>query len=237
MTRAAGLALLLAAACVPSQGPSMRPFEDCLSCHGGGGHARTWTVAGTWARGAHVTVVDANGKSVTMRGNDVGNFYTAESLAFPLTVWVDGRLMTSTTDHVSPQPLTYGGCNVCHRADTLTVGPLMAPGADCLGCHGPGGMATAKFTAAGTWGSSAGTSVTLASAYTTSSNSVGNFVFCASGNPCTYGGTSYGVVAPITISSSSPTTVSVGGGGGMSNLSYGGCNRCHGLGGGADGGD
>ena len=235
MKRAAGLALIVAA-CVPSQGPSMRPFEDCLGCHDGG-RARRWTVAGTWAKGVHVTVLDANGRSVTMRGNEVGNFYTAEPLAFPLTVWVDGRLMTSTTDHVSPQPITYGGCNVCHHADTITVGPLMAPGVDCLGCHGPGGMATAKFTAAGTWGGAAGQTVTLGGAYATTTNAVGNFVFCASGDPCTWDGASYGTVAPIQISGASPTTVTVGGGEGMSNLTYGGCNRCHGLGGSASGGD
>ena len=230
MARAAVLALLLAGACVPGQGPSMRPFEDCLGCHGGGGDARAWTVAGTWARGAHVTVVDANGKSVTMRGNDVGNFYTAESLAFPLTVWVDGRLMTSTTDHVSPQPLTYGGCNVCHHADTLTIGPLMAPGADCLVCHGPGGMATAKFSSAGTWPSAAGTSVTVAG-HTTITNAAGNFVFCDSGNPCTYQGASYGTIASI---ASWPASASVAGSAMGGGAPYGGCNRCHGRGGGGD---
>lgn len=233
MTKAAGLVAILhaAAACVPSQGPSMRPFEDCMGCHDGG-RARAWTVAGTWAKGVHVTVVDVNGKSVTMRGNEVGNFYTAEPLAFPLTVWVDGRLMTSTTDHVSPQPLTYGGCNVCHHADTITVGPLMAPGVDCLGCHGPGGMATAKFSAAGTWGSAAGTAVNVGG-YATTTNAAGNFIFCASG-PCTWNGTSYGRLAPI---ASWPTTAQVGGSAMEGGAPYGGCNRCHGLAGGAgDGG-
>jgi hypothetical protein len=216
----------------------MDPFQDCLGCHSSSGSAQTWTVAGTWTKGATITVVDQNGKTVTMRGNEVGNFYTAEGLAFPLTVYVNGRVMTSMTDHVTPKPITYGGCNLCHRAETLTVGPLMAPGTDCLTCHGPAGMADAKFTAAGTWGSTAGASVTLGGTYTATANAVGNFVFCAAGNPCTWEGTSYGVVAPITISAATPTSVTVGtGNNGMSRLDYGGCNRCHGAGGSAENGN
>jgi len=216
----------------------MDPFQDCLGCHSSSGSSHhTWTVAGTWAKGATIKVVDQNGKTVTMRGNEVGNFYTAEGLVFPLTVYVNGRVMTSTIDHVTPQPVTYGGCNVCHRAETITVGPLMAPGADCLTCHGPAGMAQAKFTAAGTWGSTAGATVVLGGTWTATANSVGNFVFCASGNPCTWEGASYGVVAPITISPTSPSSVKVNGGEGMSRLDYGGCNACHGRGGSADGGN
>jgi hypothetical protein len=219
----------------------MDPFQDCLGCHSSSGSAHhTWTVAGTWAKGATITVVDQDGKTVTMRGNEVGNFYTAEGLAFPLIVYVNGRVMTSTTDHVTPKPITYGGCNVCHRAETITVGPLMAPGADCLTCHGPAGMAEAKFTAAGTWGSTAGASVTLGGTYTTTANSVGNFVFCVSGNPCTWEGASYGVVAPITISPTSPSSVTVTANtrtDGMTRLDYGGCNACHGRGGSAEGGN
>jgi hypothetical protein len=221
---------LLCASCVPGDGPSMRPFEDCLSCHSSG-EARAWTVAGTWRHGATVTVVDRNGKTVTMRGNEVGNFYTAEGLTFPLTVYVDGKVMTSPSDHVTPKPLTYGGCNLCHHAETLSVGPLMAPGFDCLTCHGPGGMAEARFTAAGTWGATTGTSVTLGGTYATTTNAAGNFVFCASGNPCTWEGASYGTVAPITISSGSPSTVRVGNQTMGPPLTYGGCNACHGRGG------
>ena len=87
----------------------MKAGQDCLECHGGGGgeeEARAWTAAGTWSRGAHVSITDSAGKSFTIRGNDVGNFYTAESLRFPLTVSVDGTPMPGT--------VTYGGCNRCH---------------------------------------------------------------------------------------------------------------------------
>lgn len=105
--RAVAAALVALAACVPEEGPLMKPGEDCLECHGGGDEARTWTAAGTWGgQGSHVTITDSNGKSFTLRTNQVGNFYTAERLAFPLRVSVDGSEM--------PDPVTYGGCNACH---------------------------------------------------------------------------------------------------------------------------
>ena len=58
--------------------------------------------------GSHVTLTDATGRRISLRTNQVGNFYTAERLAFPLTVAVDGATM--------PTPVTYGGCNRCHGA-------------------------------------------------------------------------------------------------------------------------
>lgn len=105
---ARALAALLAtlAACIPENGPLMEPGSDCLECHGGD-EARTWTAAGTWGgQGSRVTITDSSGKSFTLRTNRVGNFYTAERLAFPLRVSVDGSEM--------PAPVTYGGCNACH---------------------------------------------------------------------------------------------------------------------------
>jgi hypothetical protein len=218
-TRAAALTLLVASACAPNQGPLMDPFQDCLRCHTGD-HARRWTVAGTWRRGVQVKVVDQAGKSVTMTGNDVGNFYTAEALTFPLTVWVDGRLMTSTADHVSPQPLAYGGCNVCHHAETVTVGPEMAPGEPCLSCHGPGGMATVKLSAAGTF-PPANQAVDVAG-HGTTTNAVGNFFFYASTDP---------------ISFAAPQPTSVGGRAMENGAPSGDCNTCHGPGGNAGGGN
>ncbi len=210
MTRAAAAAvlLLLATACVPANGPMMDPFQDCLGCHGAAGTAKTWTVAGTWAKGAQVTVVDANGKTVSLRGNEAGNFYTAEHLVPPLTVSVDGKVMPA-----SANPQQYGGCNACHHADTITVGPEMAPGADCLVCHGPAGMAVTKFTAAGTF-PPAGQAVTVGGSSTTT-NAVGNFY----------------VSDPITF----PAPASVGGRSMEGGAPYGGCGRCHGSGG--SGGD
>jgi hypothetical protein len=143
--------LLAGAACDLEEGPLMAPGQDCISCHDGG-EANRWTAAGTWTRGARVSVTDANGKNVPMRGNDVGNFYTAESLTPPLTVSVDGQSMDMTK--LPSGTLHYGGCNLCHTnggADVIDV-KNMAPGRDCLGCHRVGGVASyAPFTIAGTW--------------------------------------------------------------------------------------
>lgn len=208
MTRAAALILLLASACVPEEGPLMAPFQDCLRCHTSGSEARGWTAAGTWYKGSRITLVDRDGKSVTLTGNQVGNFYTAEGLAFPITVSVDG--------HEMPQPLTYGGCNVCHHAETVTTGPEMAAGQPCLSCHGPGGMATTKFWSAGTFPGARRT-VSVAG-QTTTTNAVGNFYFEYTGSapPVTFG---------------SPVPASVGGSAMEGGAPSGDCNLCHGNGG------
>lgn len=127
MTRALAAAALLASACaIPAEGPMMSPGEDCLECHGGGGEegddARAWTLAGTvypsadtldpgaGVRGATISILDARGKGFDLRSNRAGNFYTAEPLAWPVSVWVNGALM----------PLNVPGyahlsCNRCHR--------------------------------------------------------------------------------------------------------------------------
>ncbi len=205
--------VLAASACVPSHGPSMTPFEDCLGCHSAGGHAKAWTVAGTWRKGAHVSVTDANGKTVAMRGNDVGNFYTREPLAFPVTVSVDGMVMPDILDRTSPARLKYGGCNACHRAEeiTTTFDASMLPGHDCLACHAPNGMASLAFSAAGTFPPPqwpAGTRVTV-DGQSTTTNAVGNFY----------------VTAPIDFST--PQAAVVGGASMEGGTMYGGCNRCH----------
>jgi hypothetical protein len=104
--RLVAAAALVLAACIPEEGPMMEPGEDCLECHGGG-EAKRWTAAGTWdGEGRQVQIQDANGKRFALRTNQAGNFWTAEPIAFPLRVSVDGRVM--------PDPVAYGGCNRCH---------------------------------------------------------------------------------------------------------------------------
>jgi hypothetical protein len=90
--------------------------DDCLDCHGGG-EAQAWTAAGTLGiggsegplpggRGSKIALTDAAGRSITVRANQAGNFYTAERLAFPLQVAVDGQPMSA--------PVQDGSCNRCH---------------------------------------------------------------------------------------------------------------------------
>lgn len=108
--RRALLLLLLggAAACIPEEGPMMKPGSDCLECHGGGEEdARRWTVAGTWGgQGNQVALRDAGGKTVSLHTNRAGNFWTAEPLAFPLRVSVNGQAMAAA--------VAQGSCNRCH---------------------------------------------------------------------------------------------------------------------------
>jgi hypothetical protein len=200
------MAALLAAGCVPEHGPLMEPGADCLRCHDGD-RAKRWTAAGTWGgQGNTVAIQDAGGKAFTLTTNQVGNFYTAEPLTFPLQVAVNG---TSMPGGLSAQQ--GGSCNRCHLGGE-TPGPLMSPGRDCLGCHD--GAGAKLWTVAGTW-SAPGATVTVSDARgataTMTTNEVGNF----------YTETS------LTF----PLTARVGGQTMPGAVTYGGCNSCHGRGG------
>lgn len=210
MRGAAALALLWGvSACIPANGPLMDPGQDCLGCHNGD-EARRWTAAGTFAgRGRTVLLVDANGNTITLKTNSAGNFYTAEPLAFPLKVSVDGAAM--------PNAVTYGGCNLCHGNGGMGAGPLMLPGQDCLACHD--GAQAKLWTAAGTWGGAGNTVVLRDSAgktVTLVTNQVGNFY----------------TAQPLAF----PLRASVNGQTMQPDVTYGGCNRCHAGGGGGGGG-
>ncbi len=209
-TRLAAAAALALAGCVPDHGPTMQPGSVCLGCHDGD-RAPRWTAAGTWGgQGNSISLQDANAKSFTVPTNQAGNFFTAESLAFPLQVSVNGVAM--------PGGLTAaqgGSCNRCHAAGGMT-GPLMAPGQDCLACHD--GTGAKRFTIGGTWPPQ-GQAVTVTDAHgttvTLTTNEVGNFYSDAA------------LVFPL--------AASVGGSRMEPPLDYGGCNRCH-TGGGSGGG-
>ncbi len=132
-------------ACTPENGPTMRPGDDCLRCHGGQTpgtslgetrQARAWSLAGTvyatvdasvsaGVEGATVHVVDAKGFTFDLHSNLAGNFYSAESVAFPLRVCVDRNGRTNCMETPAP----HGACNYCHtvppRQDAL--GRIAAP--------------------------------------------------------------------------------------------------------------
>ena len=130
------VAALLAAGCTSEEGPLMEPGQDCLDCHSGG-DAGTWTFAGTvftaedaatsaGVQGVTVTVTDANGKRITVRSNQAGNFYSAEKLTPPLRASLSrgGRVETME------DTFEYGGCNACHTWPSLPAydtGRLQAP--------------------------------------------------------------------------------------------------------------
>ncbi len=130
MRRALLLAAVLVSACgIPAHSPMMLPGEDCLRCHSGE-RAQQWTLAGTLfstptaatdagLEGASVLVTDANGRSLTLRTNGAGNFYTAESLVFPLHVEVQQNGVSVGMAMAVPS----GGCNACHTQPPLNGAP------------------------------------------------------------------------------------------------------------------
>lgn len=98
---------------------TMRPGEDCLSCHASGDHAFTLagTVFGDAAAAASaglgdvtITITDKNGAKVTMTSNSAGNFYTSQALAFPVAVAVRRGSAVSEMSSASS-----GACNDCHK--------------------------------------------------------------------------------------------------------------------------
>jgi hypothetical protein len=121
--RALPLLALLLAACVPDEGPMMRPGEDCKSCHG-------FTAAGTvfdtpqarvddGVKGARIHLTGADGRTVTVRSNEAGNFYTKERLALPLRVRVEKGGRSEEMDIPAPD----GRCNRCHTLPPLEDAP------------------------------------------------------------------------------------------------------------------
>lgn len=119
--RVACLLVLAGVGCgVPDPGPDMKPGVACLRCHGGG-HAQTWSVAGTLyghpeaaidagLDGVSVLVTDAGGRTLTLHTNAAGNFYTAETLTFPLRIQVQKNGIGVAMSTVVP----HGDCNLCH---------------------------------------------------------------------------------------------------------------------------
>jgi hypothetical protein len=69
---------------------------------------------------AVVHIIDADGKTVDLTTNEVGNFYTTEALILPYTVSIEAN---GTTLDMGTQP-TSGSCNSCHRCDGAAGGKL-----------------------------------------------------------------------------------------------------------------
>ncbi len=136
-------ALAASLACVPADGPLMEPGENCQGCHGGTGplylgerrrHGREWTIAGTvydpanpalGVEGAQVKISDAKGFSFSLRTNQAGNFYSRETVAFPLQACIERNGRTTCQQ----SPVTSGSCNACHNLAIFGAPqpPLLAP--------------------------------------------------------------------------------------------------------------
>jgi hypothetical protein len=89
----------------------------CLSCHTGTGAAPKWTIAGTIyggdglaLPGATITVTDNGGNELKLISASNGNFYTSQTVQFPVRV-VASRC-PDTRPMLNAQQI--GNCNSCH---------------------------------------------------------------------------------------------------------------------------
>jgi hypothetical protein len=115
----------------------MNPGLACIECHSRGSGPR-FSIAGTvfassdekdkcaGSNGADVYVTGADGRTLKLVPNDVGNFFTRNSVPFPYSAFVqtaDGkqRRMTATQSN--------GDCNSCHtqHGDNGAPGRIVVP--------------------------------------------------------------------------------------------------------------
>jgi hypothetical protein len=114
------LCLILGGCGIPEHGPMMEPGADCMECHSTGSK-RAWTAAGTvfssadarpdeGLQGVEVSLTDSKNRTIRMTTNGAGNFYTAETLFFPVNV--DIKLKDAEMKMADMPPV--GSCNSCH---------------------------------------------------------------------------------------------------------------------------
>jgi len=105
---------------------SMHPGVACTECHDRKNKGPIYTIGGTLYPTPHepndcygtstssstakVVVTDANNKETTLSVNSAGNFYTKNSVAFPVRV----KVVQGTKVRAMATPVTNGDCNVCH---------------------------------------------------------------------------------------------------------------------------
>ena len=120
---------LVALGCgIPEHGPMMEPGQDCLACHGADSK-RHWTAAGTvfptpdakldeGLQGVEVSLTDSKNRTIRMTTNGAGNFYTAETLFFPVNVAIKFKDVEMKMADRPPQ----GACNSCHTGPSGPTG-------------------------------------------------------------------------------------------------------------------
>ena len=121
------VSVLLLASCShdDDENEFMAPGQNCLSCHGSGGnaaHEATFTIAGTvfaaldsdtsaGVEGVSILIVDAADKQLTLKSNRVGNFFTSESVQFPLK---SVKVAKEGKEHFMDTQVSTGACSSCH---------------------------------------------------------------------------------------------------------------------------
>lgn len=128
------------------ESPNMHPGGTCISCHTSGGEEEgpRFTFAGTVYPSAHepmdcnglngqsdpaqVIVVDANGNTITMDVNTVGNF-SYEARGTTIALPYRAKVVRGGLERVMAAEQNSGDCNGCHtEAGTKDApGRIMAP--------------------------------------------------------------------------------------------------------------
>lgn len=97
---------------------TMRPGEDCKSCHANYTAAGTVYLAADAAANAGVSgasvVIVGPLASVELTSNAAGNFYTTQAYGFPATVTVTAPGQTARS--MVLDDARYSGCGSCHGA-------------------------------------------------------------------------------------------------------------------------
>lgn len=109
-------------------GPTHRPGQPCLVCHGGSGPGNAqFSIAGTIyanrdkpavKQGVEVTITDVTGDARTLVSNQAGNFYISIdqwSPTFPVNVSLAYPGLDPKTQTQMQSPIgRNGGCGFCH---------------------------------------------------------------------------------------------------------------------------
>ncbi len=121
-------------------GPTHRPGQPCLVCHGGKGPGSAeFEIAGTiyeyrdvpsgGVEGVAVRLTDVTGKVVQLTSNRAGNFYLEkdrETLYYPLTVELNDSRITTKPVGVKSMITPIGrnaGCAFCHVNNLNSLKP------------------------------------------------------------------------------------------------------------------
>lgn len=117
---------------------NMHPGGTCIDCHASEEDAPSFSFAGTvyptahepddcnGASGIQVVITGANGASITLTANAVGNFFSRSSqVSTPFTA----KVVSNGKERVMATPQTNGDCNACHTetGNENAPGRIMAP--------------------------------------------------------------------------------------------------------------
>jgi len=131
----ASLSLTLAACGGESPNAMRNQGEDCDGCHKPGGKAprSLFTASGSifrsrdgeplesGAKEIALTLTDRAGKTLELKTNAGGNFYTSKELAYPVKVAL--RTLPDGAIRQGPEGVcAHGNCNLCHHVKTPTGG-------------------------------------------------------------------------------------------------------------------